>query len=223
MATILMFDDVNVSLLPPGYTAYAAYGDGRYENASAVKARFPNAHILVIDVRGSYHNGDVLDIEKGDATNADAVAWFNARKGKTVATDKPVFYTSASNVSALVTLLAAHGITRSQYLIWSAHYGRGNHICSPSTCGYPQADGTQWTSSAMGKSLDESTVNEWFFKVPPRPTVNITKAIVALDHYDAALSRINNSKWVNRRVAKMRKTLASQRKYLVSKDHKYVL
>lgn len=168
--SVVMFDDVNVDLLPAGFDHYAAYADGRYENVAAVRKRFPKANILLIDVRGSYRNGDVLDVEKGDATNADAVGWFRARKGHTH-TPKPVLYTSASNVAPLEATLKKAGIGRDEYFIWSAHYTGKAHICSPKECGYPKADGTQWTSKAMGRSLDQSLMQDYIFATPPADKV----------------------------------------------------
>lgn len=167
--TLAMFDDVKVELLPDSFDAYACYANGSYANVAAVRRRFPHAHILVIDVASYYRAGDVLDVEKGDATNENAPKWFKARVGQTSATPKPVFYTSAGNAKALVAVLAKAGIERDQYLLWSAHYTRNPHICSPDGCGYPQADATQWTNRAMGRSLDESLVNSYFFKSAPKP------------------------------------------------------
>lgn len=165
---LAMFDDVNVSLLPPGYDLYAAYADGTYENITAVRTRFPKAHILAIDVRASYRNGDVLDVETGDATPDQAPAWFKAREGHTT-TPKPILYTSASQITTLVTAMSKAGIARDRYYIWSAHYTGRPHICGRG-CGYPRADGTQWTDKALGRSLDESLMRDYMITKPePKP------------------------------------------------------
>lgn len=162
---VLMFDDVTVGLLPAGAFAYASYGDGRYVNAAAIKAKFPQAKVLVIDVEANYHVGDCLDIENGDATNAEAAGWFKVREGHTQLTPKPVLYTSASNVDALNKAMTAVGVARNRYFIWSAHYTGTAHICGPGQCQYNQADAdaTQYTNRAQSKSLDESLVNEYIF------------------------------------------------------------
>lgn len=192
MATVIMYDDVNVDLIPKDAQYIAAYADGRYENLSAIQKRFPKAHILKIDVRGYYHNGDVLDVEPGDATNADAVGWFRARKGKT-STEKPILYTSASNVDALIRTMRKNGIGRAQYYIWSAHYSGKAHICGPAGCGYPVADMTQWTDRSHGRSLDESRVNvNVFLKPTPKPPVrpknsfNLSVQHTSLDVFNTA-------------------------------------
>jgi hypothetical protein len=163
-----MYDDVNVSLIPADAKYIAAYADGRYQNLAEVKKRFPKARIITIDVRGSYHNGDVLDVEPGDASNADAPAWFRARKGKT-STAKPMLYTSASNIAALQNTMTRAGIKRSEYFIWSAHYNGKQHICGEG-CSYPRADGTQWTDKSHGRSLDESWMRGRIFKKAVAPT-----------------------------------------------------
>lgn len=169
-STLLMFDDVTVALLPAGYDAYAGYVDGKFDNFSAVKAKFPNANVLSIDVLASNHSADCLDIEPGDASNASAQSWV---KAKVTAKDKLiVVYTSVSNVDAIVTTLKSVGISRAEYKIWSAHYGAGTHICGPATCGKCSwsCDGTQFTDSALGHSLDESLLRDDFFgKAAPAP------------------------------------------------------
>lgn len=170
MASILMFDDVTVDLLPAGYDAYAGYVDGIYANISQIRTRFPNAHILTIAVR-SADIADALDIETGDATNADAPGWF--KRALAAGVTKPALYTSASNVDALVEEMAAAGIARGVYRLWSAHYTNVAHLCGPATCGACKnsADATQFTSHAEGKSLDESVCATGFFTLvtPPAP------------------------------------------------------
>lgn len=171
MASLLMFDDVTVSLLPSGYSAYAGYADGIYANLTAIRARFPNAHILDIAVRSSV-NATCLDVESGDATNAQAVGWVKAQHARGLV--KPIVYTSAGNAQALINELANNGIARDTYLLWTAHYSGKSHICAKTGCGYPNADGTQFTDRAMGRSLDESVVSDAFFgankpTAPPKP------------------------------------------------------
>lgn len=217
MTNIVMYDDVNVDLIPAGATHIAVYADGKYENLADVKKKFPKAVLVTIDVRGSYHNGDVLDVEAGDATNADAVAWFKAYKGPGV-TAKPTLYTSASNVASLVATMTKAGIGRGQFNIWSAHYTGKAHICGND--GYPTVEGTQWTDKSHGMSLDQSALSPAFFKAQAveKHTGNIKRAINKLDAYVDALKTINNTKPVDARVSRMLKTLATQRTYLVGKD-----
>lgn len=160
---MMMFDDVNPDLLPAGYDAYAGYVDGKYPDYQVIRSKFPRAQVLSIDAIGSQPTADALDVEPGDASNALAVGW---AKAKIAANSKLiVLYTSVSNVNSLISTLAAAGITRAQVKIWSAHYGAGAHICGPATCGLTAyaCDGTQFTSTAFGDSLDESLLLNDFF------------------------------------------------------------
>lgn len=172
MSLILMFDDVDVDLLPAGYDAYAGYSDGIYANISAIKKRFPSpsVHILTVSVKAT-DVADVLDVESGDASISQAPAWFKLALKSGVT--KPAVYTSVSNATALVQEMAAAGIPRSSFHLWTAHYGKGQHICGPSTCAgtAESADATQFTSTANGESLDESACDPDFFTVvvPPAP------------------------------------------------------
>ncbi len=114
-----------------------------------------------------------VDDEPGDATNAELVGWYNLMKSK--GATRIYFYTSAGNAQALIDTLAAGGISRSDYKLWSAHYTYSLHICGPNTCGYPQADATQWTDKALGRNLDQSVCAPDFFGPTP---------VVQNPHYD---------------------------------------
>jgi hypothetical protein len=162
MSNILMFDDVTVDLLPGGFEYYAGYTDGIFANLAALRARFPSAHILTIAVK-SADIAECLDVEPGDATNADAAGWYKMVLGHGVT--KPCLYTMASNADALVDAMTKAGIGRSAFRLWTAHYGQGEHLCGPTTCRETQfaADATQFTQNAEGKVLDESTCLDTFF------------------------------------------------------------
>ena len=45
------------------------------------------------------------------------------------------------------------------------------HLCAPGACGYGtgQADGTQWTQTALGLNLDRSILLPDFFDMRPAP------------------------------------------------------
>lgn len=183
MATILMFDDVDVALLPAGYDAYAGYVDGWYMNVAQIKARFPNANLLSIAVRAS-DVAECLDIEYLDATNDQAPAWFRLALAHGVT--KPCLYTSAGNADALVSTMNKAGIARSAYRLWTAHYTNVSHLCGPNTCHECQAsaDATQFTSTAQGKNLDESVCAGGFFTlITPKPN---TPPVVLMGDVDPA-------------------------------------
>lgn len=159
----VMFDDVSLNLVPRSARAIGYYADGGYANGNTAKGLFPKARKVSIAVF-SNDFGDVLDIEPGDATISEAPGWYRLYKDKRPH-GIPIFYTSVSNVDALVSTLAGAGISRGHYRIWSAHYS-GKHICAPDTCGLTQqhVDGTQWTSSSHERSLDESYLRVSFWE-----------------------------------------------------------
>lgn len=170
MTAATMYDDVNAGLLPAGTAIAGGYIDGNWPNAADIQKKFPSAKVIRIAVQASDHDGACLDVENGDATNEQAPGWFKAREGHTV-TPRPWLYTSASNIAALVATMHAAGIARNRYFVWSAHYTGQPHICGPKTCGYPQADGTQWTDKARGENLDQSLINTYMLPGYKPPTV----------------------------------------------------
>jgi len=170
--TLRMFDAVDLSQIPSGADAYAGYVDGAWPTAPTLRARFPGAHILSIAVFPD-DDADCLDIEQGDATPQQAPAWVRRQQARGIS--RPVLYCSASVVNQVLGNLAAAGISRSEVRLWSAHYtGTSGHICGPGTCMYidpagrpvPPCDGTQWTSRAFGRNLDESLLCDDFFGAP---------------------------------------------------------
>lgn len=177
MNTYLMLDDVNTALLEkyagPAH-AVAGYVNGSYANWSTLVAKYAKSgkFLLSIDVANKPSLGaQCLDIETYDAVIADAPGWFKTTQAAGAKAKDfryyPKLYTSASNVASLISTMTKAGIARNRYMIWSAHYTGSAHICGPKTCGYPQADATQWTSSYQGVSLDASLCYGYFFAGPP--------------------------------------------------------
>lgn len=167
--SIVMYDAIYVSALPPGQPAYAGYVGGFWPTFPALKTAFPNAHLLSIAVNAS-QDADCLDVEKYDATIPEVYGWFIRQLAR--GTWRPVIYISAGQLDALVATMTANGFTRSQYRLWSAHYGQGEHVCGPATCGLTRTacDATQWTSTALSRSLDQSILNDDFFGTTPAPS-----------------------------------------------------
>lgn len=161
---LVMYDAINVSEFA-GLTmdAAAGYVDGRWPTFATLGQHVPPGTKLVsISVFGN--PADCIDVEKGDVGNNQGAAW--ARKRIDEGHWKPIVYTSAGNATAMFNALGAVGVKRNQIRYWSAHYTT-RHICSPSVCGYPQADGTQWTDRAHGRNLDQSELENNFFQQAP--------------------------------------------------------
>lgn len=74
--------------------------------------------------------------------------------------------------SNILPVLDQAKIARADVRLWSAHYGFGEHICGPSSCGLVpiEMDGTQWTNTALGRNLDQSSLLENFFTTSPLST-----------------------------------------------------
>lgn len=167
--TLTMFDSADLSQIPADPPAVACYVDGRFANSAQARDRFPHARILTIAVFAE-HDADCLDIETGDATPAQAAAWYTRQRARGLA--RPCLYASASVMEAAVLpVLKAAGIpvSSASLRLWSAHYTHKPHICGPSSCGAVSAgmDGTQWTDRALGRNLDQSLLADGFFAAQP--------------------------------------------------------
>lgn len=151
----VMFDAVTVSNIPSGARAVAGYVNGAFTTFPKLKVLFPHARRLSIAVNSSA-DADILDIERGDATIADAVGWYRRKS-----TNRG-FYIGAAEANQLINALAAASIHRDDYLLWTAHWD-GEHICGPGSCGVvsSDADGTQWTTH--NETVDESKLKRGFF------------------------------------------------------------
>lgn len=177
MSTWLMLDDVDLSIeekYAGAAKAVAGYVNGKYANWPAIVLKYGTSgkHLLSIDVQANPNAGaQCLDIETGDATIGQAVKWVKETQaaGKALRDLRwfPKLYVQAGNMASLVATLKAGGVARDEVMIWSAHFTGKAHICSPESCGYPQADATQWTDDYEGVSLDASLCYGYFFAGPP--------------------------------------------------------
>ena len=172
--SIIMFDSIDPSTLPSGAGyAYAGYVDGKWPDYGTIKAKFPASNVLSITIKASLA-AECIDVELFDATIAEGAQWLITKLSLNAW--RPCVYASVSVMGQVITTLeAAHPESLSSIRIWTAHYGAGKHICGPSTCGLISidADGTQWTDTVNGISLDESILKDTFFggSAPPPPTI----------------------------------------------------
>lgn len=167
-----MFDTIINSefpLEPPAAAGYVDGGIGNQPNYAYVVRAFPKAHHLSIALSAA-HDAMALDCEQGAASVADFPAW-SARQRK-LGIARPVLYCSASTAQTQAfPMLTRAGITLASIRLWTAHYGQGEHVCGPGSCGQLSlaADGTQWTPAALGRVLDQSLLAADFFGGPPAP------------------------------------------------------
>ena len=165
-----MYDSAYNDQFPRGAQAYAAYVDGSVgdqPNYDYIVKTFPKAHHLSIALFAS-DDADVLDVEQGAASPGDLPAWYDRQKRRGI--QRPCVYSNASTMKDTILPVLAHAkISRPSVRLWSAHYGVGEHICGPKSCGAVpiEVDGTQWTPNALGRTLDQSLLHENFFTTTP--------------------------------------------------------
>ena len=107
-------------------------------------------------------DADCLAVEAGDATPAEAPAWYHRQKARGLAV--PKFYASLSPWPELHGTLMNAGIQRQEYMAWAADYTYVPHIPN-------SYDACQWTDRALGRNLDESLCADNFFRRPPPPVI----------------------------------------------------
>ena len=194
--TVEMFDSVTVGQIPAGPRAVAGYTAGLFPTYPVLLRMFPHAIVKSIAIAARWH-AQCLDVEPGDATPSQVVAWVRADRAAGFA--RPCVYSSIwEYVHEVRPLLAAAGISRSSIFEWDADYTNVRHL----DAGF---DATQWTETAMGRNLDESTATLAFVGLKPNPgpkpepwcythrlaakTCTAVKARVASDQRAAAASR----------------------------------
>jgi hypothetical protein len=161
-----MYDTIYNDQFPSGAQAYAGYVDGSIgdqPNYAYIVSTFPKASHLSISLDGSV-NADALDVEQYAAVPSDVPGWYTRQKQRGI--QRPCVYASVSTMqSSILPVLSQAKISRTSVRLWTAHYDAGEHICGPGSCGLlsTEADGTQWTSNALGLTLDQSELQENFF------------------------------------------------------------
>jgi hypothetical protein len=161
-----MYDTIYNDQFPSGAQAYAAYVNGSVgdqPNYAYIVKAFPKAQHLSISLSGSV-NADVLDVEEYAAVAGDVPGWYARQRQRGI--QRPCVYANVSTMQgSILPVLSQARISRPDVRLWTAHYDAGEHICGPDSCGYlsTEADGTQWTSSALGRALDQSELQDNFF------------------------------------------------------------
>ena len=143
----------SIPVLTPGASMYASYVDNLrgYDPELIAWARIhaPHAFLLSITIFGN--RARCADVQPGAMQVGQFAHWYDTQAIKDGGLE-PWGYTSASSMQALIN--AASG---REFVRWSAHYGFGRHLCGPGTCGWPQADWTQWDDKGLsGQNVDRS-------------------------------------------------------------------
>jgi hypothetical protein len=173
--------------LKKGLPVYAGYYNGTFANLTGI-AQWVGPNAIIVGVSPNGANGArCIDVEPGDATPSACPAFYhNSNHGGPGYgqndNGKPIIYTSAGDIQSVINEMSAAGISRSSYLIWSAHW-IGYHICGPGICGYPQADACQyadngfvdsdvWYSYCFAPVVAPPTPSDWIFSSVRGLTLN---------------------------------------------------
>ena len=129
MSVVICYDAIagNISHLPKGHQAagYATGGSGIVWSAADWSAH-PGAVRIDQDTAGSSYTADVLDVERGAATAAEAPNWArhalaSYHQGSRPGQRAPAVYMNLSTMTSVVNALAAAKITGIG--LWIAHWG----------------------------------------------------------------------------------------------------
>jgi peptidoglycan hydrolase-like protein with peptidoglycan-binding domain len=183
---LAMPDSIDVSALPDGYGQYLGYADGEYPTEDELRARFPDAELVIYTVTGTSAAHGIklvagIDSEPGNPDAAAAATWVQ-RELAAAPGSRPLVYADLASpgysMTEVLAELASLGIDRSKVRLHTAHYTGTAHICGPGTCAGRDAsgnvitfdaDGSQWTdefSGVGGALIDMSDLVGDFFGVP---------------------------------------------------------
>lgn len=113
-----MIDACNPAHIPRSAVIVAGYIYGNCAWPAWAWALFPNARHVRIATVQTINDGQVLDVERGDATPDQAPGWCARARQRG---QLPTVYTSVDNWQACRDAFALHGVP--EPLWWIAHYG----------------------------------------------------------------------------------------------------
>lgn len=138
---VTAYDSTVAADCPPGAAHYFGYSTGAWLSYAGLAQLYGPSRVSSITVDANAP-ADMYDCEPGNGTPADCPRYYAGAKANGVKV--PIIYCSASWSSAVIAAMNGTADYGSEWLLFSAHVGAGPHICGPSTCGFPQAHGTQW-------------------------------------------------------------------------------
>jgi len=173
MTDRLMYDGIN-SLAPviakafPDAAMVAGYLNGRYAWSQEDWALFPHATHVEITV-SNRNMGDVLDVEQGDATPAEAEGWIAMRKA--AGYWMPTIYCSLA-VAPAVRVGTGKYVLGKDYSIWIADYDGSTASV------YPMSVAKQYKDTS---AYDVSVVYDsgWPHRKAPAPALPVAPAQAA--------------------------------------------
>ena len=132
------YDSINVRALPAGADLYLGYDDGNWPDADTIAQLFKGKTVVRITVFPGDNEGDMLDVEKGDATAGDAPGWVQRRRE--AGHGGPLVYTYESNRAAVIAAFASANVPLPGLFI-AAMPGDGAALQRPTDVGHQYAQG----------------------------------------------------------------------------------
>lgn len=117
MSERIFYDSVTASRIPRNAQGVMGYDDGAYKWSDADWKLFPNAVHVHIAVFASTNSGQVLDVERYDATPLEAPGWATMRRKAGV---DPTIYCNTSTWPDVVAAFKVQGVAQPHY--WIAQY-----------------------------------------------------------------------------------------------------
>lgn len=145
--TRTMFDATHalVPNIPPTAQLVAGYlAPSPFAWTATDWARFPNAVHVRIAVRASTNDGQVLDVERGDVTPAQAPGWVVMRRA---AGCDPTVYCSSSTWAAVQREFATQGVAQPRY--WVASYPGGGPVIPSGAVAHQYESTSKYDRSAV--------------------------------------------------------------------------
>ena len=118
-----MYDSTTAGDIPANAAMVAGYINGTYCWSAADWARFPNAVKVRISVNAQTDDGQVLDVEQGDAYPHEAPGWVALRRAAGV---DPTVYCNRANVDAVRSAFLAANMPLPH--LWLAAYDGLNGV-----------------------------------------------------------------------------------------------
>ena len=172
--TRIMYDSVTPAAIPADAQMVAGYLDGEYAWTPDDWRRFPNAVKITITITATTQ-GDVLDVETGDATSGQAPGWVKARRMSGYV--QPTIYCNRSTVQSVIGACTAEKLTLDvDYWIWLATLdGTTSYPPVPKGIVAYQDKG----AAALGFNADSSVVvSDWWHRSPLTDAQRIQQARV---------------------------------------------
>jgi hypothetical protein len=157
---VTMYDSIDAAAVPDRAEAVAGYIDGQWPSY----VHFPRNgdHKWIVSIATSWqHLAMVLDVESGDATNAQAASWLSLlhRHGM----KRPCLYTSLQNIPPLVESLRIRGHPRRSYRLWSAHWTDHAHVCTAACLDdLGEPPGATQYANLQSADLDVTLTHVWW-------------------------------------------------------------